>query len=231
MLSSWDDYPVHQVAEPIRHAGTSDRNFYDRYYFNLHGSTDELFLILGLGQYPNLAVSDAFTLVRRGTEHRVRARLARARRPGRHLGRAAAGGGDRATPVGAGGARAQRVGGLLRPALGRGQPRLRGAPPLHPQARPGAVRHHALRPDRHLDRPDPPRRRRHRGHARPVEGHPRPVVGCAARGRGRGPGHPCATTRRCRACGTTRPCSSTTTPSSTWCRSPTRRRERRSNGS
>ena len=37
-LTSWDDYPVHQVAETIRHAGTSDRNFYDRYYFNLHGS-------------------------------------------------------------------------------------------------------------------------------------------------------------------------------------------------
>ncbi len=71
MLSSWDDFPVHQVAETIRHVGTSDRNFYDRYYFNLHGSSDELFLILGLGQYPNLGVSDAFTLVRRGTEHRV----------------------------------------------------------------------------------------------------------------------------------------------------------------
>lgn len=31
MLSSWDDDPVHQVAETIRHVGTSDRNFYDRY--------------------------------------------------------------------------------------------------------------------------------------------------------------------------------------------------------
>ena len=28
-------------------------------------------MIMGLGQYPNLAVSDAFALVRRGTEHRV----------------------------------------------------------------------------------------------------------------------------------------------------------------
>ncbi len=32
-LSSWDDYPVHQTAETIRHAATSDRNFYDRYTF------------------------------------------------------------------------------------------------------------------------------------------------------------------------------------------------------
>ena len=44
MLSSWDDYPVHQIADTIRHVGTSDRNFYDRYYFNLHGSSGELFM-------------------------------------------------------------------------------------------------------------------------------------------------------------------------------------------
>ena len=46
MLSGWDDFPVHQVAETIRHVGPSDRNFYDRYYFNLHGSSDELFLVI-----------------------------------------------------------------------------------------------------------------------------------------------------------------------------------------
>ena len=71
MLSSWDDYPVHQVAETIRHAGTSDRNFYDRYYFNLHGSTDELFMVMGMGQYPNLGTQDSFACVRRGDKHRV----------------------------------------------------------------------------------------------------------------------------------------------------------------
>lgn len=71
MISSWDDYPVHQVAEPVRHAGTSDRNFYDRYYFNLHGSSDELMMIMGMGQYPNLGVQDAFAVVRRADHHRV----------------------------------------------------------------------------------------------------------------------------------------------------------------
>jgi hypothetical protein len=34
MLTPLDDYPIHQVAEVMRHVGTSDRNFYDRYYFN-----------------------------------------------------------------------------------------------------------------------------------------------------------------------------------------------------
>jgi len=71
MLSKMDDYPLHQVAETIRHVGTSDRNFYDRYYFNLHGSSDELFMVMGMGQYPNLAVQDAFAVVRRGDAHVV----------------------------------------------------------------------------------------------------------------------------------------------------------------
>ena len=49
-VSGWDDYPVHQTSEFIRHVATSDRNFYDRYYFNLHPSSDEYFAIFGLGQ-------------------------------------------------------------------------------------------------------------------------------------------------------------------------------------
>jgi hypothetical protein len=70
-LSSWDDFPVHQAAETIRHATTSDRNFYDRYYFNCHSNDGEALLIFGLGQYPNLAVQDAFAVVVSGSDHRV----------------------------------------------------------------------------------------------------------------------------------------------------------------
>jgi hypothetical protein len=70
-LSPLDDYPVHQIAQPIRYLGTSDRNFYDRYYFNCHAGTDELMLLIGLGQYPNLGVTDAFALARHGDTHRV----------------------------------------------------------------------------------------------------------------------------------------------------------------
>ncbi|WP_433175691.1 hypothetical protein [Actinoallomurus sp. CA-150999] len=70
-LSPLDDYPVHQVPDVMRHVATSDRNFYDRYYFNCHSRSDELMLIVGLGQYPNLGVTDAFALVRRGPLHRV----------------------------------------------------------------------------------------------------------------------------------------------------------------
>jgi hypothetical protein len=70
-LSPLDDYPVHQVAEVMRHVGASDRNFYDRYYFNAFPLTGDVMLIVGLGQYPNLGVTDAFALLRRDSLHRV----------------------------------------------------------------------------------------------------------------------------------------------------------------
>jgi len=71
MLTPLDDYPIHQVAEVMRHVGTSDRNFYDRYYFNCHPCGPDLFLATGLGQYPNLGVVDAFAVVVMGGRHHV----------------------------------------------------------------------------------------------------------------------------------------------------------------
>lgn len=71
MLSSMDDYPLHQIADVMRYTATSDRNFYDRYYFNMHNCSDELFVVFGLGQYPTLGVQDAFLLVRHGESHKV----------------------------------------------------------------------------------------------------------------------------------------------------------------
>jgi hypothetical protein len=74
VLSSWDDYPIHQASEYVAHPATSDRNFYDRYYFNMHPSSDDYFAIFGFGEYPNLGVKDAFVDVRIGDEqHIVRA--------------------------------------------------------------------------------------------------------------------------------------------------------------
>lgn len=70
-LSPLDDYPIHQIPDVMRHVGTSDRNFYDRYYFNCHSRDGERMLIVGLGQYPNLGVTDAFALLRDGPSHRV----------------------------------------------------------------------------------------------------------------------------------------------------------------
>ena len=71
MLSKFDDYPVHQISDVIRFTQTSDRNFYDRYYFNMFNQTGDIFVVFGLGQYPNLAVQDGFVLVRQGDVHDV----------------------------------------------------------------------------------------------------------------------------------------------------------------
>ena len=66
MLGPTDEFPIHQIPQPISWPGASDRNFYDRSYFNAHDRTGDIFLITGLGYYPNLGVKDAFFLVRRG---------------------------------------------------------------------------------------------------------------------------------------------------------------------
>ena len=61
-----DEYPIHQAPLPMARVASSDRNFYDRCYFNAHDRTGGIFLITGLGTYPNLGVIDAYALVRRG---------------------------------------------------------------------------------------------------------------------------------------------------------------------
>ena len=63
-----DEYPLHQVPLSLAHVASTDRNAYDRSYFNAHDRTGELFLITGFGVYPNLGVTDAFALVRRGDQ-------------------------------------------------------------------------------------------------------------------------------------------------------------------
>lgn len=58
MLTKADDYPVHQRPEPIAYAGT-DRNFYDRYFFNAQSADGGRFVAAALGVYPHLNVMDA----------------------------------------------------------------------------------------------------------------------------------------------------------------------------
>ncbi|MEQ6900493.1 hypothetical protein [Nocardioides sp. YIM 152588] len=67
-LGPLDEFPIHQLPKPVAWAGSSDRNFYDRCYLNAHDRTGDIFLITGLGFYPNLGTKDAFVLVRRGDE-------------------------------------------------------------------------------------------------------------------------------------------------------------------
>src|SRR5690349_12001041 len=73
MLTWGDDYPIHQSPEPIAFSG-SDRNFYDRYFFNGYSADGSVFFAAALGVYPHLDVIDAaFCLLVDGKQHNVRA--------------------------------------------------------------------------------------------------------------------------------------------------------------
>ena len=64
-ISPLDEFPLHQAPLPLAWANSSDRNFYDRSYFNAHDRTGDIMVITGLGYYPNLGTKDAFVLVAR----------------------------------------------------------------------------------------------------------------------------------------------------------------------
>ena len=58
MLSKFDDYPVHQTAEPVFHAAISDRFFYDRYWYNGHARDGSFYFGVGMCRYANLGILD-----------------------------------------------------------------------------------------------------------------------------------------------------------------------------
>lgn len=69
MLSAGDDYPIHQTPEPVAFTGT-DRNFYDRYYFQGYSPDQRIFFGAALGVYPNLNLVDAAFMVQREGQQR-----------------------------------------------------------------------------------------------------------------------------------------------------------------
>ena len=58
MLSQFDEYPIHQTAEPISFHSSSDRNVYDRSWFNGFASDGSYFFGLTMGVYPNRGILD-----------------------------------------------------------------------------------------------------------------------------------------------------------------------------
>ena len=74
MITSGDDYPIHQTPEPVSQVFTGDRNFYDRYFFNGCWPAGEVYFAAALGVYPNLGIMDgAFSVTVDGVQHCVRA--------------------------------------------------------------------------------------------------------------------------------------------------------------
>ena len=79
IITPFDDYCIHQSEEPLAVPTQSDRNFYDRYWFNGYNTAatgdgaDYLFEI-GLGAYPNRYVMDGhFSVVIDGVQHSLHA--------------------------------------------------------------------------------------------------------------------------------------------------------------
>ena len=66
MLSSYDDFPVHQSSVPMAHTATADANHYDRYFFNGYSLTDDLYFGAAMGLYPNRHIADASFCIVRG---------------------------------------------------------------------------------------------------------------------------------------------------------------------
>ncbi len=73
MLTKADDFPIHQLPEPIAFSGT-DRNFYDRYFFNGYTKTGDIFFAAALGVYPHVNIMDAsFCIVHKGMQYNIHA--------------------------------------------------------------------------------------------------------------------------------------------------------------
>jgi hypothetical protein len=77
VLTPFDDYPIHQTPDTLDRVATSDRNFYDRYYFSLHDLTGEVFFVAAMGVFPNIGVIDAFATATQG-DHQWVVRASRA---------------------------------------------------------------------------------------------------------------------------------------------------------
>jgi hypothetical protein len=72
VLTSFDDYPVHQASVPIAHTATGDLNHYDRYFFNGYSPDGSIYFGFAMGLYPNRHVADAaFSMVRGGQQTSV----------------------------------------------------------------------------------------------------------------------------------------------------------------
>jgi hypothetical protein len=70
MITDFDDFMIHQTTDPIDQPGPSDRNFYDRYWFDGFDQDGHFIFEIGFGLYPNRHVMDAhFSVSMGGRQH------------------------------------------------------------------------------------------------------------------------------------------------------------------
>src|SRR4051812_19530686 len=71
VLNKLDDFPIHQTPEPVAHVATSDRNAYDRTWFNGYAADGSAYFGVGMAVYPLRGILDcAFSVVdQSGRQH------------------------------------------------------------------------------------------------------------------------------------------------------------------
>ena len=71
MLNALDDYPIHQTPLPLAYPATSDRNVYDRTWFNGYGKDGSWYFGFGMAIYPHRGILDAAfsTVTEGGLQH------------------------------------------------------------------------------------------------------------------------------------------------------------------
>ena len=165
MLNRLDDYPIHQTPEPIAVPATSDRNVYDRTWFNGYSPDGSQYFGVGMAVYPHREILDgAFSTVeRRRTSACVLRLTARTARTDRHAGRSVPDRDRRAAATDTSDPRRQRIGHRLRPHV-LGPHRADRGGPSDTVGRPSSLDgRHPVRSVRPLDRHRAtPRRRVHR---------------------------------------------------------------------
>lgn len=72
MITPYDDFPIHQTADPIAQPVSGDPNQYDRYFFNGFTRDGSVFFAAAMGHYPNRGIVDAaFSVVSGGRQESV----------------------------------------------------------------------------------------------------------------------------------------------------------------
>jgi hypothetical protein len=68
-MSRWDEFPIHQIGEPVRVVANNDARAFERYWFTAEDTDGEFFLAMGVGFYPNLGTADAYVIFNSDSKH------------------------------------------------------------------------------------------------------------------------------------------------------------------
>ncbi len=70
MLSLFDDYPIHQTPDPIAVPASSDKDVYERYWFNGYSTGGDTYFGVAAAYYPHLGIKDCgISIVADGEQH------------------------------------------------------------------------------------------------------------------------------------------------------------------